>query len=80
MSLSDTEVSDEEIDYTEEITELEEEYRKMIEGLDACLKMLKELKKGQRTIIIRGKSLDQVIMESMGPNFGSNVLKFLKGE
>ena len=79
MSLSDTEVSDEEIDYTEEITELEEEYRKMIEGLDACLKMLKGLKK-ERPIILRGKSLDRVIMESMGPNFGSNVLKFLKGE
>ena len=58
---------------------MEEEYRKMIEGLDACLKMLKGLKK-ERPIILRGKSLDRVIMESMGPNFGSNVLKFLKGE
>jgi hypothetical protein len=79
MSLSDTEVSDEEIDYTEEIMEIEESFRKMIEGLDACLKVLKGLKK-ERPIILRGKSLDRVIMESMGPNFGSNVLKFLKGE
>jgi hypothetical protein len=79
MSLSDTEVSDEEIDYTEEITELEESFRKVIEGLDACLKVLKGLKK-ERPIILRGKSLDRLIMESIGPNFGSNVIKFLKGE
>jgi len=79
MSLSDTEVSDEEIDYTEEITELEESFRKVIEGLDACLKVLKGLKK-ERPIILRGKSLDRVIMESIGPNFGSNVIKFLNGE
>jgi hypothetical protein len=79
MSLSDTEISDEEIDYTEEIAEIEESFRKVIESLDACLKVLKGLKK-ERPIILRGKSLDRVIMESMGPNFGSNVLKFLKGE
>ena len=79
MSLSDTELSDEEIDYTEEITELEEAFRKVIEGLDACLKVLKGLKK-ERPIVLRGKSLDRVIMESIGPNFGSNVIKFLNGE
>jgi hypothetical protein len=45
MSLSDMELSDEEIDYTEEITEVEEEYRKILEGLDACLKKLKSYKK-----------------------------------
>ena len=79
MSFSDDESSENEIDYTEEITELEESFRKVIEGLDACLKVLKGLKK-ERPIVLRGKSLDRVIMESIGPNFGSNVLKFLKGE
>jgi hypothetical protein len=79
MSFSDDESSENEIDYTEEIMEIEESFRKVIEGLDACLKVLKGLKK-ERPIILRGKSLDRVIMESIGPNFGSNVLKFLKGE
>ena len=81
MSLSDMELSDEEIDYTEEITEVEEEYRKILEGLDACLKGLGRLeKKDFRDIIIRGTSLIQIVQNSIGPNFGTNVIKYLKGK
>ena len=84
MSLSDTELSDEEIDYTEEITELEEEYRKILEGLDACLKKLERLDihndRNCRNIIIGKKTLGQIIRDSIGPNFGTNMIKFLNGE
>jgi len=84
MSLSDMELSDEEIDYTEEITEVEEEYRKILEGLDACLKKLERLDTNNvrdcRNIIIGKKTLEQIVRDSIGPNFGTNMIKFLKGE
>ena len=84
MSLSDMELSDEEIDYTEEITEVEEEYSKILEGLDACLKKLKRLDtnnvKDCRNIIIGKKTLGQIVQDSIGSDFGTNMIKFLKGE
>ena len=80
MSLSDTEVSDEEIDYTEEITDIEASFRKVIEGLDACLKGLKKVKKEPRTLVIGTKTLEEIVRASIGPNFGSHVIKSLKGE
>ena len=79
MSLSDTELSDEEIDYTEEIMEIEASFKKVIEGLDACLKGLM-MKKEPRTLVIGTKTLEEIVRASIGPNFGVTVIKSLKGE
>ena len=73
MSSSDTESSDEEIDFTE----LEDAFKTVIEGLTTCLKRLQELKKDNRDIVIRGKSLEQLIRDSIGPAFGATVIKTL---
>ena len=73
MSSSDTESSDEEIDFTE----LEDAYKTVVEGLNACLKGLQELKKDNRDIVIRGLSLEQLIRDSIGPAFGATVIKTL---
>ena len=73
MSSSDTESSDEEIDFTE----LEDAFKTVIEGLTTCLKRLQELKKDNRDIVIRGLSLEQLIRDSIGPAFGATVIKTL---
>lgn len=76
---SDTELSDNELWEEIDFTDLEDAYAKIVESLDACLKGLKRLdKKRDRDIIIGGKSLEQMVRESCGPNFGSNVIKSLK--
>lgn len=73
MSSSDTESSDEEID----LTDIEDAFKTVIEGLTTCLKGLQELKKDNRDIVIRGKSLEQLIRDSIGPAFGATVIKTL---
>jgi len=73
MSSSDTESSDEEIDFTE----LEDAYKTVVEGLNACLKGLQGLKKDNRDIVIRGLSLEQLVRNSIGPDFGGTVIKTL---
>jgi len=77
MSSSDTEsvsVSDEEID----LTEIEDAYQTVIEGLNACLKRLQGLKKDSRDLVIGGKTLEQVVRDSIGPTFGSTMIKSLQ--
>ena len=76
MSSSDTESSDEEIDFTE----LEDAFKTVIEGLTTCLKRLQELKKDNRDIVIRGLSLEQLIRDSIGPAFGATVIKTLMSQ
>ena len=73
MSLSDTESSDEEIDFTE----IEDAFKTVIEGLNTCLKGLQGLKKDSRDIVIRDKSLIQIVRNSIGPTFGATVIKSL---
>ena len=76
---SDTELSDNELWEEIDFTELEDAYAKVIENLDACLKGLRKLdKKRDRDLMIGSKSLEQIVWESIGPNFGSNVIKSLK--
>jgi hypothetical protein len=73
MSSSDTESSDEEIDFTE----LEDAYKTVVEGLNVCLKGLQGLKKDSRDIVIREKSLVQIVRDSIGPTFGKKVINSL---
>jgi hypothetical protein len=73
MSSSDTESSDEEID----LTDIEDAFKTVIEGLNACLKGLHGLKKNNRDIVIRGLSLGQLVRDSIGPAFGATVIKTL---
>jgi hypothetical protein len=76
---SDTELSDNELSEEIDFTELEDAYAKVIETLDACLKGLRRLdKKRDRDFMIGSKTLEQVVRESIGPDFGSNVIKSLK--
>lgn len=77
MSSSEEEItSDEEID----ITEVEDAYRAVVEGLNACLKGLKGLQKGYRMLVVgKGtKTLEQVVLDSIGPDFGRKVINSLK--
>ena len=73
MSSSDTESSDEEIDFTE----LENAYKTVIEGLTTCLKGLQGLKKDSRNIVIKGLSLGQLVRDSIGPDFGKKMINSL---
>ena len=73
MSSSDTESSDEEID----LTDIEDAFKTVIEGLTTCLKGLQELKKDNRDIVIKGLSLRQLVRDSIGPAFGATVIKTL---
>ena len=74
MSSSDTESSDEEID----LTEIEDAFQTVIKGLNACLKRLQGFKKDSRDLVIGSKTLEQVVRESIGPTFGSTVIKSLQ--
>ena len=75
MSSSEEEItSDEEID----ITEVEDAYRAVVEGLNACLKGLQTLKKDSRMIMIGTKTLEEVVRQSIGPTFGVTVIKSLR--
>ena len=76
---SDTELSDDELWEEIDFTELEDAYAKIVESLDACLKGLRKLdKKRDRDLMIGSKSLEQIVLDSIGPDFGSNVIKSLK--
>ena len=74
MSSSEEEItSDEEID----LTDIEDAFKTVIEGLTTCLKRLQELKKDSRNIVIKGLSLQQLVRDSIGPDFGKKVINSL---
>jgi len=63
---------------------LEQDYTKIIGSLDVCLKGLVALKKDYRKDcrdwIVHGSTLGSLVQKSIGPQFGLNMIKFLKGE
>jgi hypothetical protein len=74
MSSSEEEItSDEEID----LTDIEDAFKTVIEGLTTCLKGLQELKKDSRDIVIKGLSLGQLVRDCIGPDFGKKVINSL---
>ena len=69
---------------------LEQDYTKIIGSLDVCLKGLvafkqnhenhENHKKDCRDWIVHGSTLGSLVQKSIGPQFGQNMIKFLKGE
>jgi hypothetical protein len=63
---------------------LEQDYTKIIGSLDVCLKGLVALKKGYkkdcRDWMVHGSTIGSLVQKSIGPQFGLNMIKFLKGE
>ena len=59
--------------------EIEAEYKKIIGELDACINGLNGLEP-KEIILINGRTLESIVKESIGPEFGSTLIKILGGE